>query len=134
MENLSTPQPVKNGNTVPTPIIVYLILLIGLLPVHAAYYAFTRATPLWLQWSIVGMLTVGSLYLVILSFVDRHTMSGLRRWTSLLISISFLVCLYGLFLFTKMPVHKVMEYSCLSFLVLAKSSDFLLKRVENKRR
>lgn len=134
MENLSAPQSAKKGKTLPTPFLVYAIVLIGLLPIHAASYAFTRTTPLWLQWLIVCMLTGGGLYLVILSFVEWRTMSGLRRWASLLISIGFLICLYGLFLFTKTPFLNVMGDSCFLFLILAKSSDFLIEKIENNRR
>lgn len=119
----------KNAGRLKTAVLLFAIVLIGLLPIHAFYFAFTRDTPVWLQWLIVTMMCFMSLAAIAASVLTWRTSHKVIRWLDLL-SFTLLLCgLLGFMFLTNLPFSNKWSDSMGLFAVPALLSRFFSSRI-----
>ena len=92
-----TEQPLESPNgevtkrsSVTTAALILAIILLLLLPVHAYFFAFTRDTPPWLQWTLYSLLSLIAVTGLIGLLFTWRQLHPLLRWLDLLGALGLL--------------------------------------------
>lgn len=74
-----------------TAVLFLAIILLLLLPVHAYFFAFTRDTPPWLQWTLYGLLSLIGVIGMVGVLVTWRQSHSLLRWLDLIGALTLLI-------------------------------------------
>jgi len=119
----------KNEGRLKNAVLILAIAFVGLLPIHAYYFVFTKSTPTWLQWLIIALMCVLALGAIVSLVLSWRTSHKALRWLDLL-SFTLLLCgLLGFMFFTSLPFSEKWGYSLSLYAGPALISKFLSSKI-----
>ena len=124
---------VTKRSSVTTAVLILAIILLLLLPVHAYFFALTRDSPPWLQWTLYSLLSLIAVTGLIGLLFTWRQLHPLLRWLDLLGALGLLVGFSWLMFHSHSRFQEKMDDNLLLASVPWALSKFLGKRFQARK-